>query len=297
MGKLAVVTDLHADINHLTIADLQRFRDYLEAQEVTHFHLAGDIANKVKTAVEVVDFFQQGLPTTFHWGNHEMADIGREQDFEDYNHQHFLNFSTVELSSSHVLLGVNGWYDYQFSDIKDANEILRLKNLFWYDRMIQRAGTDPEISQRVSERLGKVLTTIPTDKKIVVATHFVPKEEFIVQHTGKYQRWNHLNAFLGAKIFGETLEQFPAVEQVVFGHTHRRFGTQTIADIIYHCRPFGYYFEWQLTRAFVLDNQLAEVFNPTKMRGILRRNQPAFDRYKEQHVLDEFKRSVTMIDY
>jgi putative phosphoesterase len=297
MGKLAVVTDLHVDINHLTELELGMFRDFLLKQEVTHFHLAGDTANNVERAVAVVEFFNQKIPTTFHWGNHEMADITDEVNFEDFSEPHFLNFKTVDLSSEYVLLGVNGWYDYQFSDMKDTKEILRLKNLFWYDRMIDRQGTDPEISQKISQRMSDVLQTIPKEKKILLTTHFVPREEFIVQHSGKYSRWNHLNAFLGAKSFGETLAYFPNVDQVVFGHTHRRFGTQQIDDVIYHCRPFGYYFEWQLTREFILGNHLAEVFNPTKMRGILRKNQVAFDAYKQEHLLEEFQKSLTLLDY
>lgn len=130
-----------------------------------------------------------------------------------------------------------------------------------------------------------------------MATHFVPKEEFIVHHTGKYTRWNHLNAFLGSKEFGETLSGFSNIEQVVFGHTHRRFGEQRIDDVLYHCRPFGYYFEWQLTREFVFENQLADIFNPTKMRGLLRKHQTAFDNYRAVHLLEEFQRGMTVIEY
>ncbi|WP_207942168.1 hypothetical protein DOK78_000770 [Enterococcus sp. DIV2402] len=297
MNKLAIVTDLHADINHLSIENLAQLRNYLKEQQISHLHLAGDTANKVDRALAVVDFFNEAMPTTFHWGNHEMADIAQEQDFEDFANPFFLNFKTLDLSEQKILIGVNGWYDYQFSDMEDTQEIIRLKNLFWYDRMIQRQGTDPEISQRVCERLYQVLTTIPKDKQIVLATHFVPQENFIVQHTGKYARWNHLNAFLGSKAFGETLNEFTNIEHVIFGHTHRRFGSQLIGATNYHCRPFGYYFEWQLTREFVLNNQLAEVFNPTKMRGVLRKNQDDFNRYKESHLLEEFQRSLTVIEY
>jgi len=297
MGKLAVLTDLHVDINHLAEADLQSFRAELQRQGITHFHLAGDLANKVERAVATAEFFQEVVPTTFHWGNHEMADITAEGDFEDFDHPQFLNFKTIELSENLVLIGVNGWYDYQFSDMKDQQEIVRLKNLFWYDRMIDRAGTDPEISQRVSARLEETLQQIPATQQVIVATHFVPRAEFIVQHTGKYTRWNHLNAFLGAKGFGESLAKFANVQQVVFGHTHRRFGTEAIDGVTYHCRPFGYFFEWRLTRDFVLNNQLAESFNPTKMRGLLRKNQEAFDQYKQAHLLEEFQRSLTIIPY
>lgn len=55
MGKLAVISDLHADINHLD-EELYFIRDYLEKLNVTHVHFAGDVANKVEKTLEVVYF-------------------------------------------------------------------------------------------------------------------------------------------------------------------------------------------------------------------------------------------------
>jgi inhibitor of KinA sporulation pathway (predicted exonuclease) len=98
MNKLAIVTDLHADINHLSIENLAQLRNYLKEQQISHLHLAGDTANKVDRALAVVDFFNEAMPTTFHWGNHEMADITQEQDFEDFANPFFLNFKTLDLS-------------------------------------------------------------------------------------------------------------------------------------------------------------------------------------------------------
>lgn len=297
MGKLAVITDLHVDINQLQEEELLQLRHFLLERRVTHLHLAGDVANKVEKTLQIVAFFHQKIPTTFHWGNHEMASITVENDFEDYTQDNFLNFNTVELSDSKVLLGVNGWYDYRFSDIKDDKEILRLKQLFWYDRMIHREGTDPQISQKINQRLRQTLATIPSKKQIILATHFVPKAEFIVHHTGKSIRWNHLNAFLGSQGFGEVLTEFSNVKQVVFGHTHRRFGEQEIDGILYHCQPFGYYYEWEMTWEFLMNNQLTETFNPPKMRSLLRQHQEAFTAYRQVHLLEEFQRGVTLIDY
>lgn len=295
MGNLAIISDLHVDINRLEEKELLILWQCLKEKRITRLHLAGDTANKISKALAVVSFFQNKLPVTYHWGNHEMADLP-ETMIESYDDPAFLNFQSVELSSSKFLLGVNGWYDYQFSDLSDEAEIYRLKQLFWYDRVIQRSATDPEISQQINHKLKEVLRAFPADKKIILSTHFVPKSSFIVRQSGKYVRWNHLNAFLGSPNFGKVIDEFDNVDHVVFGHTHRRFSDQKINKTIYSCRPFGYYFEWQIAREFV-HNQLKQELDFTKLRNVLRKNQAAFDQFKEQHLKAEFLRAMTIIPY
>lgn len=296
MGKLAIISDLHVDINHLQTKQLELIADWLLMQGVTHLHLAGDMANKVQKALAVVDFFDEYLPTTFNWGNHEMADL-TEADIESYDHPAFLNLAGRELSDETVLVGYNGWYDYRFAVEPDPERIRQLKELFWYDRMIQRTGTDPEVDQRLVKRLRPVLDQY-RDKQVILATHFVPKREFIVYQTrAEFTRWNQLNAFLGSQELGEVLDHYPNLRQVVFGHTHRRFPDLTLNDTIYSCRPLGYYYEWQLTREFVLSNELVERYNPMKLRGILKQNQGAFDEARREHFLEEIKQAVTYINY
>lgn len=300
MGKLAIISDLHVDINHLQSDDLAVLLQILQDNGATHLHLAGDIANKVAGALAVVEFFQRGgLPTTFNWGNHEMPNLVEEAWIEQFPHLDFLNLKTFALRDDLVLLGVNGWYDYRFATIDDFDEIVKLKNLYWYDRNIIRSGTDPEINQGILNQLRTLLMQLQEAKKeVVIATHFVPQRAFIVYQTNpEFIKWNELNAFLGAESFGELMDEFTNVRQVVFGHTHRRFPDQVINGTIYSCRPFGYYFEWQMTREFVMQNHLVEEFNPMRLRGILRAHQGQFDGYKKQHLAEEFQRGITWIDY
>lgn len=125
----------------------------------------------------------------------------------------------------------------------------------------------------------------------------MPKKEFIVYQSAPYERWNKLNAFLGSASMGQLLDQYTNVKQVVFGHTHRRFEDQVIQGTKYSCRPFGYYYEWQLTRQFVLQEKLVEKYNPMKLRGVLRDHYPAFLAYQKKHLQEEFERALTIIDY
>ena len=67
MGKLAVITDLHADINHFDDHELTKLFALLREQEVTRLHFAGDTANKVDQTLAVNQFFRKrGIPTTFN---------------------------------------------------------------------------------------------------------------------------------------------------------------------------------------------------------------------------------------
>lgn len=298
MTRLAIISDLHVDINGLFASEFSLLAEILQEEKITHLHFAGDLANKVDRAREVVAYFTEaGFVTTFNWGNHEMADL-TEAQIEDFPAPGFLNFKTFPLSESSVLLGYNGWYDYAFAQEVEPEKIPKLKELYWYDRMIQRTGTDPEVDAALLRHLRKVLNQLQkAGKDVILATHFVPQKEFIIYQTApKLRRWNELNAFLGSAGLGRLLDQYDNISHCVFGHTHRHFPDLTRGKTVYSCRPFGYYFEWQLTKDFVFANQLVAEYAPMKLRGILRRNQAAFDAYKKVHLAEEFRRSMTIIE-
>lgn len=210
----------------------------------------------------------------------------------------FLNERYIPLNDHTVLLGINGWYDYRYSELKDPEKIRRMKQLYWYDRYIQRAGDDLEINQQVLDSAKVILDDLAKKEyQVILATHFVPKESFIIHQSEPYERWNKLNAFLGSASFGELLDQYPNIKQVVFGHTHRRFLDQKFQETIYSCRPFGYYYEWRLTRDFVLKEKIAESYQPMKLRVLLRAHHPAFQAYQEKHLKKEFEEALTIIDF
>lgn len=298
MGRLAIISDLHADINQFGERELNILLQVLQEQQVTRVHFAGDSGNKMETALQVQHFFNHAFPTTFNLGNHEMADIKGEAMIEHYPDSHFLNLRYLPLNTKTVLLGMNGWYDYSFSTIAEEEKNRANKNRFWYDRMIQRDASDPVINQRILQSLEQELDRLAENNyQVILATHFVPQQKFIVELSGKYQIWNQLNAFLGSANLGKLLNRYHNLKQVVFGHTHRRFEDTKIHGTLYSCRPFGYFYEWQITRDFVLKNQLAPEFIPMKMRKILRDNQAAFKAYQQLHLAEEFKRGMTLIDY
>lgn len=298
MGKLAIISDLHADINHLENSDLMHLIEVLQEKEITRLHLAGDTANKVGKLLEVVQFIESfQIPVTYNFGNHEMPSISSEE-IEHYPDSHFLNGRSLPLNKNKVLLAFNGWYDYSYSTETNEKKILMAKNLYWYDRFIERGAEDPIVTQQLLEEIASTLDQLKQEnKEVIIATHFVPRRDFIVYLKGKYQRFNELNAFLGSEKTGELFDKYDNIQQVVFGHTHRRFENEEFHGTLYSCRPFGYYFEWWITRNFVLNNHYARVFNPMKMRQILKEHQDLFDDYKRQHLKEEFYRALTIVEY
>lgn len=299
MGKLAIISDLHVDINQLGEWELEQLVEVLQAKKITRVHLAGDTANRVEKLLATVKTIEaSGIPVTYNFGNHEMPSLVGEQEIEEYQEPHFLNQNFLSLNEELVLVAFNGWYDYSYGVESDQAKILAAKNLYWYDRLIDRELDDPKTNDRLLKRLATLLDQLQQqNKQVIIATHFVPKRDFIVYQSGRYERWNQLNAFLGSEKTGELFDQYEHIQQVVFGHTHRLFPAQKINGILYSGRPFGYYYEWQLTREFVLENQLMAAFNPLKVRSVLKDHQEEYQAFRKKHLKSEFAKGMTVIDY
>lgn len=299
MGKLAIMSDLHVDINKLFEPEIKQLVSVLKNNQITHLHLAGDTANTIKRVLETVDVIESsGIPVTFNFGNHELPDISNPEKMEDYPDKRFLNLKTKALTTDTVLLGLNGWYDYSYSLESDYDKIVAAKNLFWYDRMIERHMSDPEVTTMILTRLKPILDHLKEEKKqVILATHFVPRKEFIHYHTGEYERWNQINAFLGSENTGALLDHYPNIQHVVFGHTHRQFNSTQINQTTYTAKPFGYFYEWHLTREFMLTNKLMAEFNPLKVRSLLRGHHPKFEAFKQMKLMTEYARKMTVIEY
>lgn len=295
MGRLAVLSDLHVDINHLTPKEWEQWVVYLQEQAVSHVHIAGDIANDFQLALAFVHYLTRYFPTTFHWGNHEMASL-TEVEINQFPDSQFLNEAFFPLTPDTWLLGVNGWYDYGFAQ-PATRDYARLKQLAWYDRLITRNATDTEIMQQIGIRFRRLMSGVPQQVRVILSTHFVVHPAFIRQYEGPYRKWNQLNAFLGSPLLGQLIPQFPQIQQVVFGHTHHRMSPTKIGEVTYHCRPFGYYYEWPSTRQFVREQAKEPIQSMRKARQLLTREAAAFESVRPTFISREIAQAVTFIDY
>lgn len=273
MKRLAVLSDVHIDINQLAETEWAMLVKLLLDEHINHVHLAGDIANTKQQALAFVDYLSNYFPTTFHWGNHEMADL-TEGEIEHYLDPRFLNFRFFALSDTTWLLGINGWYD----------------------RFIQREARDPVVMQQIAENFVAIMRTVPKDKRVIVSTHFVPNQAFVQTFTGKYAKWNQINAFLGSPKIGQMATEFLQIKALVFGHTHHRFGSVQVGGIHYECRPLGYAYECRSMREALKQKQQKQLTMAALKREWQQSAKEMYRLYPEI-VEQELKAALTILPY
>ncbi|MEX1378669.1 metallophosphoesterase [Streptococcus thermophilus] len=284
MTRLAVMSDLHIDLNHFETYEIDTLIKCLKDQKVTHLHIAGDISNHY--FIDTKPFLHKlskEVKVTSNLGNHDMLDL--EDDLIDN-----LDFQVIDLGSM-TLLAFHGWYDYSYSGEK-LDKILKCKKQLWFDRRLKRLGNDPEICHNGLKRLDDILNDLDTSK-LIVAMHFVPHNRFTMTH----ERFKPFNAFLGSEQFHKIFVKH-SVKDVVFGHAHRSYGTVTIDGVTYHSRPLGYRREWDLTIDFVSNHP---ELNPTGTWNLSKRynlvkKRPEFLDYEKKELANEFLSSMTLFD-
>lgn len=284
MTRLAVMSDLHIDLNHFETYEIDTLIKCLKDQKVTHLHIAGDISNHY--FIDTKPFLHKlskEVKVTSNLGNHDMLDL--EDDLIDN-----LDFQVIDLGNM-TLLAFHGWYDYSYSGEK-LDKILKRKKQLWFDRRLKRLGNDLEICHNDLKRLDDILNDLDTSK-LIVAMHFVPHNRFTMTH----ERFKPFNAFLGSEQFHKIFVKH-SVKDVVFGHAHRSYGTVTIDGVTYHSRPLGYRREWDLTIDFVSNHP---ELNPTGTWNLSKRynlvkKRPEFLDYEKKELANEFLSSMTLFD-
>ena len=110
-------------------------------KKIQHLHIAGDIANGFeKTSQEFLDQLQCHLPVTFSLGNHDMLGLSEEaiRPFE---------FQKIPSPIIRFLPFQAGMTTVLFLPSLPKKH-LQTKNLFWFDRRLQRIGSDPAITKK-----------------------------------------------------------------------------------------------------------------------------------------------------
>lgn len=285
MTKLAFMSDLHVDLNHFTDFETTTLINLLKKEQIDHLHIAGDISNHhYEVSLPFLDTLQQHLPVTYNLGNHDMLDL-TETEIEH------LDFKIHKINGK-SFLAFHGWYDYSFQPQKTFDENLAFKNRFWFDRRLDRGKTDSELTADILKVLDITLSKHP--EITLISLHFVPHKNFLMTHP----KFIPFNAFLGSQDFHNLFVKH-GVKDVVFGHAHRSYGSQTLDGITYHSRPLGYRREWDLTINYV--NQHPEL-NPTGTWNLSKRYNlvkklPDFKNFTRQQLEEEFRQSLTIFDF
>ncbi len=95
--------------------------------------------------------------------------------------------------------------------------------------MIQRKGSDKEISQAINERLAETLAHLPQDQEIFLSTHFVLRSVYCAADR-QVRPLEPPKCVLGSPDFCAVIDQYAIVWAVVFGHTHRRFEKKNLRE-------------------------------------------------------------------
>ncbi|WP_165209370.1 metallophosphoesterase [Streptococcus tangpeifui] len=284
MTKLAIMSDLHIDLNKFGDFEKKTLLETLQEKDIDHLHLAGDISNHHQDiSLPFINELQKSLRVTYNLGNHDMLDLTDEEVDR-------LDFQLYSLGSRQ-LLAFHGWYDYSFSQ-EPMDKILRRKQTFWFDRRLHRQADDPTITEKILTKLENQLKQLDTTD-LIVAMHFVPHQDFTMTHP----KFAPFNAFLGSQKFHHLFAKY-GVAHVIFGHEHRSYGHVILDGVNYHSHPLGYIREWDLTINFVSDNpelNPSGTWNLSKRYNLVRKN-PAYQAYKKEQFKTELLNSMTIFD-
>lgn len=285
MARLAIMSDLHIDLNDFGAFETEALINTLQELDVDHLHLAGDISNHFEEfSLPFVEKLQSFFPVTYNLGNHDMLGMA-EADIQQ------MDFQLHEIGQKQ-LLAFHGWYDYSFYPEVSVDKNLRTKNALWFDRRLNRNLSDPQITQKVLGQLDDKLSQLEPQNTIVTM-HFVPHEHFTMTHP----RFERFNAFLGSQAFHDLFQQH-GIQDVVFGHAHRSYGDVAIDGVTYHSRPLGYRREWDLTIDFV--NKHPD-YNPTGTCNLSKRynlvkKREDYQAYAQAMFKEELRKSITLFD-
>ncbi len=242
MKKLALLSDLHLDVNKFTYKEVQVLVRTLQEQGVTDLHLVGDMSNEYKKiTLPFINKLSDTFDISHNLGNHDMVHLSeKEIKAQDFSLKYF---------GDTLLISFHGWYDYSFTDAYSNDNLLAFKNSFYFDRKIHRQYSDPRTTKDTLFRLEKLLDNLDFDGRIIIAMHFVPHKAFTINTA--YKKFERFNAYLGSEAFHQLFIKYPQITDVIFGHAHHRITSQSIDGILYHSRPLGYTYEWQMVSDFL----------------------------------------------
>ncbi|MDR1606337.1 MAG: metallophosphoesterase [Streptococcaceae bacterium] len=281
--KLALLSDLHLDVNHLGQDYEQLLIQTLQAEQITDVHLAGDISNDFEQVSKpFLARLSDSFTTSYNLGNHDMLGMSENQIIS-----HDFQIRSVGRKR---LLSFAGWYDYSFCPEVPFDQQLRTKNTFWFDRKINRDADDVTITNRSLATLDQLLTTYtPAEKaNLIIAMHFVPEQHFLMPHP----KFVKFNAFLGSEKY-HTLFVKHGIQDVVFGHHHRHYDSW-IDGVRYQAKPLGYQREWSLINDYLVAFPKYRSLNTYNLHKRFRqlKKTKEFEPYLLAHFPEEVRRSL-----
>lgn len=250
--KIMYMSDLHLDTNtgHFKTDLLPLLIKEINNQKPDLLLIGGDISSDAKTTINVLNAIEKrtNIKTLFVPGNHDIWVDSPNSSWDSYEklkqHKTSLIKKPYKVNDEWVIIGDMGWYDYSFikEDI-NIEEVKYRKKSLWQDGKYAKFNmNDEELFKKMMNNFNIQLEKYK-DKKVIFLNHFIPYRDFVIYSSER--GWNMCNAYMGSKHLGELLDQYKNVEYVLFGHTHKRYGTVDFEDKKVICNPLGYYYEWE----------------------------------------------------
>lgn len=251
--KLLICSDLHVDVNkQMTNTDIiPIFIEACKKRNPDAIIIAGDLTGNAQDSLRVIVQIKEEVkvPVYFVPGNHDIW-VSGDKKTSSWDSYHLLlkdqsSLLQHEIENEHsVVIGAMSWYDYSFGPMSIYNnEFARKKKKYWADAYYAIwSQSDQSLCDQMIEQLKEKLEK-HKEKNVILINHYLPYEDFITVK-GSYE-WNFCNAYMGSKKLGELIDSYPNISTVVFGHTHRRFGTvKDYRGKTIICNPLGYAEEW-----------------------------------------------------
>lgn len=214
------------------------------ANKLDKLFIAGDTSNNYKTTIEFINMLVENNVDVYTvFGNHEYWSTSY-QGAQKINNDRYINGKVVDLDNNSVIIGMDGTFDYSFITDVDNPYARRLpidkrelrkhgRNYFDLDR--NKIKDYNEVFKLMEAQLINNLQ-MNKGKDIIIMTHYVPSEEFVLYNEDVI--WTTNNAFMGSKRYQKIAEEYK-VSKVIFGHTHTKHN-RIINGVSYHCNPVGY---------------------------------------------------------
>ncbi|MCK2000575.1 metallophosphoesterase [[Brevibacterium] frigoritolerans] len=214
--------------------------------------IAGDLSDFADQTIKMIETIEKqvGVKVLFIPGNHDIWAGSNESSWDSYdllaNHPSTLIDQPFSINDEYVIVGDMGWYDYSFAPETISPDVTASrKKTLWRDGKYAKWNMkDPDLMGLMMEKIQRQLEE-SKGKKVIFVTHFIPYKDFIIYKSSNVD-WNLCNGFMGSANLGWLIDQYPNIDYLIFGHTHKRYGViDQYRNKTVICNPIGYVGEWE----------------------------------------------------
>lgn len=244
MAKFYAVSDLHVDFRSEEIMDLF---DWKSLDSSLPLVVAGDVSNNYSVTMKHLTKLKTHFDNVlFLPGNHDVIERNTIHDvYKQFSYRcrdndivflHRNSFSYDDVT----FVGATGWYNFAAGEpySSEEQENAWMKHMIDYSQInwgYLPVATVKSIAQIDADFL-KIFCADRNNTKIVVATHMVPRREFLKQRAGN-ATWNKLNgSFCNTELEDVDLTNVAAW---IYGHAHYR-NDKMVDNTRFICNALGY---------------------------------------------------------